>query len=340
MLRRKRFWLGLTISLTFLTVFLVRTDFGEIYDAFKVADYRLALAAVPLYFAGFWLRSLRWRLLLRPVGDVSTARLYPVVLIGLMTNNVVPGRIGELVRAYLVGQRESLSKSAALGTVAVDRIFDGLTLVAILAAVTAFSGAGAAVQGIGALTALVFAGGTAVLVALAFSPARARHLVLSLAAFLPDRVTARVENLIDAFLSGLVAIRSPMVMLQAALLSLASWLVEAAMYWLVGLAFDLDVGFHVYLLIAAAANLALTILPSPGGIGPFELATQRVLAFFSVGSAASSAYAIVLHVLLLGPVIIVGFSLLWLARLSLNDILGISRPPPAEPLPLTEGALE
>jgi len=327
LLRRKRFWFGLIISLTFLAVFLNRTDFGEIRDAFRGVDYALALVAVPLYFVGFWLRAIRWRLLLRPVANVSTLRLYPVVLIGLMANNVAPARVGELVRAYIVGERESLSKSTVLGTIAIDRAFDGLTLVAILGLVTAFAGADAAVQAIGVGTALTFAAATVVLVALAYSPVRARRLILGYARILPDRIEEKVEGLLDSFLSGLVVIRSPLVLLQAAVASVASWLVEGSMYWLVGEAFGLDVGFHVYLLILAASNLALSILASPGGVGPFETAAQAVLIFFNVAKGPASAYAIALHVLLLAPVIIVGFVLLWMTQFTLNDILGVSPRP-------------
>ena len=70
MLRRKRFWLGLIISLVFLGFFLVRTDFGEIWDAFAGANYLMALAAVPLYFVSFWIRTMRWHFLIRPVIDI------------------------------------------------------------------------------------------------------------------------------------------------------------------------------------------------------------------------------------------------------------------------------
>jgi uncharacterized membrane protein YbhN (UPF0104 family) len=107
----------------------------------------------------------------------------------------------------------------------------------------------------------------------------------------------------------------------------ASWLLEASMYYVIGQAFDLDAGFHVYILIVAAANLALSILASPGGVGPFELATKQVLVSFSVADATAAACALALHALLLGPVIIVGFALLWLTQLSLSQILGGPRDP-------------
>ncbi|HEU0072722.1 MAG TPA: lysylphosphatidylglycerol synthase transmembrane domain-containing protein [Dehalococcoidia bacterium] len=327
-LRRKRFWLGVLISAVFLAFFLVRTDISEIREAFSGADYLLAAAAVPIYFVGYWLRAMRWGLLLRPVANVVTARLYPVVLIGLMSNNVAPMRIGELVRAFLVGQRESISKSAAFGTIAVDRTFDGLTLVAVLGVVTALSDTDAGRQSLGIGAALLFVAGTAVLVGLAFSPLRVRNLLLRVARFLPERLSSKAEEALDAFLSGLAAIRSPGVLVIAAGVSLASWLVEASMYYVVGEAFHLGVGFDVYLIIAAAANLALSIFASPGGVGPFELATREVLVLYNVSSASASAYAIALHALLLVPVIVVGFVLLWSMHMSLRQLLGIPDEPP------------
>ncbi len=326
MLRSKRFWFGLLISVGFLAFFLYRTDFNGIWEAFKGADYALALAAVPLYFLGFWIRTMRWRVLMKHVKDLPTLRLYPVVLIGLMANNVMPARVGELVRAYLVGERENVSKSAALGTIAVDRIFDGLTLVAILAGVTAFSGTDAKIRDIGFGTGVVFLAGTIVLGALAFSPDKARGLALRLLNMLPHGLEEKIEGILDNFLEGLQSLRSPPVVVTAAVLSMASWSVETLMYYFVGQAFHLHVGFEIYFLIAAAANLALSVLASPGGVGPFEVTTQAVLIdIYGVSQQAASAYALALHALLLGPVIIVGLFLLWSTQMSLSEIMGIRK---------------
>jgi uncharacterized protein (TIRG00374 family) len=324
MLRRKRFWLGLAISGVFLAFFLARTDFDEIRDAFRGADYALAFAAIPIYFAGYWLRALRWRLLLKPVAEIPTARLYPVVVVGLMTNNIAPMRVGELVRAYLTGEREAISKTTAFGTIAVDRAFDGLTLVAILGAVTTLSGTDAGRQSLGIGAALLFIAGTGALAGLAFSPVRVRGLLLRLAAFAPARLAAKAEEALDRFLTGLAALRSARVLLLAAAASAASWVVEASMYYVVGEAFHLGVGFDVYLIVVAAANLALSIFASPGGVGPFELATQQVLVLYSVSNAAASAYAIALHALLLAPVVLAGWVMLWSMHFTLRELMGIS----------------
>jgi uncharacterized protein (TIRG00374 family) len=282
---------------------------------------------MPLYFAGYWFRAYRWRLLLSPIRAIPTARLYPVVLIGLMSNNIAPARIGELVRAYLVGQREGIDKSAAFGTIALDRLFDGLTLVAILGVMVLLSGADTGVKSLGLGAAAIFVVGASVLVAMAMSPTKVRGWLLSLVHLLPDAIAARVESLLDSFLSGLAGVRSPSILVLGGLASLASWLLEASMYYVVGEAFHLDVGFDAYLVVVSAANLALSVFASPGGVGPFEVTTREVLIFFDVGGAAASAYAIALHALLLAPVILVGALLIWASRVSMHELMGIPNTP-------------
>jgi uncharacterized protein (TIRG00374 family) len=242
-----------------------------------------------------------------------------------MTNNVAPARVGELVRAYMLGEREQMNKSTALGTIAVDRAFDGLTLVAILGIVTAFSDVDSHIKQIGILTALLFAVAAAALVLLAMSPRQARGFLQRLINLFPERLALRATEMLDAFLMGLIAIRNPLALTQAAVASFASWFVEGSMYYVIGEAFNLGVDFHVYLIIVAGANLALSVFQTPGGIGPFEVATREVLVFFSVESAAASAYALALHAILLVPVIAIGIVLLWTTQFSLSQILGVEK---------------
>jgi uncharacterized protein (TIRG00374 family) len=341
MLRRKRVWFGLIITVAFLAIFLARTDFGDIREAFAGANYALALAAIPIYFVGYWFRAWRWSLLLGPVKQVPVRRLYPIVLIGLMSNNIAPARIGELVRSYLVGEREGISKSTAFGTIAIDRAFDGLTLVAMLGVVTALTGADVGVRGLGVGAALIFFAGTAALVAMAMSPSLVRGWLSIFFRMLPSKLGEKAENVIDAFLGGLVVIRSPGILLLAFAASLASWLIEAGMYYVVGEAFHLDAGFDAYLIATAAANLALSVFASPGGVGPFEVTTREVLVFFGVGGAAASAYALALHAILLAPVIAAGLVLVWLSGVSMRQLMGIPDNPQATaplPRPAAEGS--
>ena len=331
MLRSRQVWIGFAISVIFLGLFFYQTDIADIWEAFKEANYAIALASLPVYFAGIWVRTIRWQYLLRPIVRVSTARLYPVVIIGLMANNLIPARAGELVRAYILGEREKVSKDESLGTIAVDRLFDGLTLVPMLLIVVAFVGSSEQfplpavdwtinlVQ-LAVVMSVLFGGALALLVVLAFSLAarnKADELITKLT---PERFKSSVEGLAHSFFDGLNALRSPVDMSVAWVMSAISWLLEATMYYLVGIAFGIDVGFEHYLLATAAANLAIAVLASQGGIGPFELVTKQTFIAAGVATGGAEAYAIGLHALVLLPVIVLGLYFLGTMNLSLGEM--------------------
>ena len=350
MLRSRRVWIGIAISLLFLALFLYRTDFGEIRDAFADANYAIAFASLPVYFLGIWVRTIRWQYLLRPIARISTPRLYPVVIIGLTANNLIPARAGELVRAYILGERERVSKAAALGTIAVDRLFDGLTLIPMLVITAAFVGGREQFQanlllfdftvdfeGLAIIMAALFGLALAVLFVLAFSEAWRQRTDRLITALTPERFRPSIEGMAHSFFDGLRSLRSPVDMGVAWVMSTVSWVLEATMYYLVGLAFNIDVGFHYYLLVTAAANLAIAVLASQGGIGPFEFVTKQTFIAAGVSSSAATAYAIGLHALVLLPVIAVGLYFLGTMGLSLGDMFRRSTatgPPEAVPTPL------
>jgi uncharacterized protein (TIRG00374 family) len=330
----------MVVSLVFIGLFVRSTDFGEVKTAFEDANPWIALAALPIYFAGLWVRTIRWQYLLRPVKRVTTLRLYPVVIIGLMANNLIPARAGELARAYVLGEREKISKTTSLGTIAVDRLFDGVTLIPMMLIVAAFAGRDTtfpvgfgrrlSFAGLGAVMAVLFGVALAVLFYLALSDRGRRFLHRSVHRFAPAKLKPKVEELLHSFFEGLHALRSPADLGVAWLMSLVSWTLEATMYYVVALAFGIHEGFHIFLLLTAAANLAIAIVASQGGIGPFELVVSRTVAVGSVSQELGSAYAIGLHALLLIPIVVIGLALMWSMNLTLGQMLKSSR---KEPIP-------
>jgi hypothetical protein len=319
------------VSALFLGLFVYNTDFGEIRDAFRHANYAIAAASLPVYFAGVWLRTVRWQYLLRPVARVPASRLYPVVIIGLMANNLIPARAGELVRAWVLGERERVSKAASLGSIAVDRLFDGLTLIPMLVIFVPFVEGGEEyplpvvdwtidlVQ-LGIVMAALFGAGFVVLYVLAFSERWAARVDGWIMRLTPARLRPSLEGLLHSFLQGLHSLRSPGRMAAAWVMSTGSWLLEATMYYLVGIAFDIHAGFEVYLVATAAANLAIAIIASSGGIGPFELVVKQTFIAAGATASAATAYAIGLHALVLLPVIALGLYFLSTMGLSFGEM--------------------
>jgi hypothetical protein len=322
----------MAVSLVLVGLFVRSIDFAEVRRAFGEANYALVLLCLPVYAASVWLRTLRWQYILRPVKRVSARRLFPVVIIGLMANNLIPARAGELVRAYVLGQREKISKATSLGTIAVDRVFDGITLVPMLLIVAAFVGGGISfpvgfgkslsLAGLGIVMAVLFGAALALLLYVTLSERGRLLLQETVRRLVPSRLRPGIENLLQSFTEGLHALRSPIDLALAAVMSFLSWILEAGMYYLVAVAFGIHEGFYVAVLLMAACNLAMAVVASQGGIGPFELVVSRVLVWFGVTGDVAGAYAIGLHALWFFPIVALGLYYVWSTNVTLGEAFG------------------
>ena len=332
MLLTRQFWLGLTVSAGFLFLFLWKLDFERIWKELQDANYAYFGPAVLVYFCAFGFRSVRWRYLLLHLKPVPATRLYPIVSIGYLANNILPVRLGELVRAHFLGEKEGITKASALSTIAVERVFDGLTLLLFVAVVFPFlpwtdvlkNDAGAVNVlwvATSVLIALMFIVGFLVLFLFATSPPLARRLARIVTSVSPRGLRPKAESLIYLLVEGLGALRSPRKLLLIALLSVPVWLTEAAMYYILALSFDLDVGFEVILVVTATSNLATAIPSSIGGIGPFELVAKSTLVAFGVGAESAVAYAFFVHIMALWlPVNVLGLLFLWKENISVTQL--------------------
>ena len=346
MLLTQRFWLGLIVTVGLLFLFAWKVDFGETGRELKEANYAYFLPAVLVYFCALAVRSLRWRYLMLHLKPISTQRLFPVVAMGYLANNILPIRLGELVRAHFLGERENISRASALATIVVERVFDGITLLVFAAVIWPFlpwtdalrtdSGSlNATWIGLSILVAVLFIAGFLVLVMLATSPGTGRRLVRAVTALCPRRVRPKVEGFIYLLIDGLGAFRSPHQLFLISVLSLPVWLIEAGAYYIVSLSFDLDQPFQVILLVTATSNLATAIPSSMGGIGPFELVAKSTLVAFGVGVEAAAAYSFFVHILALWlPVNLLGLFFLGKENMSLGQLArgrGINMSPVAQP---------
>jgi uncharacterized protein (TIRG00374 family) len=345
-----RFWLGLGFSAIFLLILVLNVDLHEISVALGEANYIYVVPAIGIYFVAAYFRSLRWQFLLSPLRWLPVHRLYPVVIIGYMANNLLPARLGELVRSYYLAQRENVSGSSALATIAVERIYDGLALLAlavlsgpILLLLGVFDSAS---EGYRTTAIAVTVGMVAifltvlVVLTLATLPGFMQVVAVALKA-VPERFRPRAGELVLRFIEGLGVLNSPRKHLWLFILSLPVWLMEAAMYLLVAYSFGIDTFFDsfwifllVTLLLTTTSNLATALPASIGGIGPFEVVAQQSLVIVGVGASIAAIYAGFLHLVALWlPVNLVGLVLLWKHNLSLKKLVNIERqnhPGPAQ----------
>ncbi|MBI2863321.1 MAG: flippase-like domain-containing protein [Chloroflexi bacterium] len=321
---RKRIWLPILVSAFFLVWLFRGTNLQQMAAAFAGADYKWIVPAVGIYFVGVWFRAWRWQVLLSPFKAIPAARLFSVTVIGYMANDVLPARLGELVKTYILGEKEGISKSSILATVAIERMFDGLALVSFMAVIMLFvplSDQLRWLQSVLQLSAAFFGGFLVVLLMVASSKRLTLGLVRVVLRFLPARVSGKAETILGLFIEGLAALQSPRRLALVFLTSLLAWLAEAAMYYMVMFAFEFRQDFHVLVLATSTANIGITIPSLPGGIGPFEAVASKTLMSFRVGQDVATAYSIVLHAALLLPPVLLGFFYLWRENLSLEKIV-------------------
>ncbi len=308
MLKSKRVWLGIILSLVLVVYVFYQTDPSKIWDALRQAQYVYLIPALALYFIGVGVRAIRWHFLLRDIKPIPTASLFRTVVIGYMANDILPARMGELVRAFVLGHQEHISKASTLVTIVIERIFDGLTMLTFIVAASFllhFDDPELAMRV--RLVSVVFIAAILALAFLAGMPRRIERITDSFIRRLPAQFQSRAMRLARSFIAGLGVLRSPRDSFAVFAFSILAWLCETGMYAVLALGFGISLRFEVYLLAAAFANL-VTIAPStPGYVGVFDAPIIYILIMFGVEQNLATSYTIVLHAALILPVTLLGF---------------------------------
>ncbi len=315
-MKKWQFWLGVVISAVFLWLVLKDLDFSAFWVEVQHANYWWLIPGVAVYMLAVWVRAWRWHYLLRPLKAIPTNKMFPIVAIGYMGNNIYPARAGEVLRAVVLKRREGVAISASLATIIVERIFDGVVMLGFifinlneLARLTGGSGvaSGLSIEQIAFWGSLVFFGALLVFLLAAMFPAVSESLLDWVATHLtPERFRSQLKETGSRFLGGLESLRSPLEILMVFLTSVLIWLLETGKYWLVMHAFNFQVSFFALMLMNGVVNLATTIPSAPGYLGTFDAPGIAVLEAYGVPTAIASSYTFVLHIALWLPITALG----------------------------------
>lgn len=308
-MKRWQFWLGIAVSAVFLLWALQGLDLKQVFQYLQHGQYLWLVPSVAVYFLAVVVRTWRWDYLLRPLKRISLRRLFPVVVIGYMGNNIFPFRIGELLRAYVLKRNEEVSISSSLATIVVERIFDGLTmLLFVFIALPTVPSLPAELRAIVILGGVIFLGALVMFLFLAAKPAAAARLYNPLIThLLPQRYGVKLRGFIERFMLGLAALRDARQVFMIFLTSVLIWLLETVKYWFVMHAFEMDLDFFTLMLMNGIVNLSTTLPAAPGYIGTFDAPGIAVLVGFGVVRELATAYTLVLHAALWLPITLLGF---------------------------------
>lgn len=314
--------IGLIISAVFLFLAFRKVDPVELKSVLEHADYIYLVPVVFLALMSLILRVFRWRYLLRPVRELPFGSVFSATAIGLMANNVLPARLGELIRAYVIGKREKISKSASFATVIVARIFDGLTILSFLAAVFifyAFSLPGW-LQKAAILTLTLYLLAIVVLVLLKTRTRMVLRVVSYILGPFPKKLGARILSVLDSFAAGLGILHSVREILYSAVLSILIWVPNIVIIYFLLHSFGIYLPFFASVVLLVVIVIGVTIPSAPGYVGTIQYATVAGLALFSVPKSQALSFSLVYHAAVFLPITITGFICLVVAGFSLKEL--------------------
>ncbi|HTX78211.1 MAG TPA: lysylphosphatidylglycerol synthase transmembrane domain-containing protein [Longilinea sp.] len=313
-MKRWQFWVGLLISVGFLYFALRNQNLGAVWQALQTANYWWLLPGVAVYFLAVWVRAWRWHYLLRPLKNIPTRTMFPIVAIGYMGNNIYPARAGEVLRAVVLKHREGVSISASLATIIVERVFDGVVMLAFvflnlseLANLKTDSGFIGDIQSLAVWGAAIFVGVLLVFLLAAMFPRvteRVANWVVD--RLVPARFQEPVRSFTLRFLTGLESLHSPQEALMVFITSFIIWLLETGKYWFVMHAFPFRVSFFALMLMNGIVNLATTLPSAPGYVGTFDAPGIALLEAYGVVPEVATGYTLVLHAALWLPITLLG----------------------------------
>jgi uncharacterized protein (TIRG00374 family) len=248
--------------------------------------------------------------------------------IGFMANNLLPLRAGEFARAFATGRLVGMPASTAFSTIAVERVFDGVVILLMLAAGIAapgFPGVTVKDTPLGTVAAVFAAGflaALALLAVLARRPPRLLELLHRvLRGLLPERTARKAIALLDNLVGGLSALRRGRDFTRVLAWSLVVWLVNAGSYFLAFRAFGLDaVPASGALVLQGIVALGVAVPSTPGFVGVFEAGCVLTLGVYGIAGSAAAAFAIAVHLAWFIPITALGLWALARAGLSFHEI--------------------
>lgn len=317
------FGLGLSAVLIWLSVRSL--DPGEVLRALAGANWLWFVPICGLTLLAFYIRAVRWGWLLKSVKAVPVSSLYSATMIGFMANNLLPARVGELVRPWALGASEKISRSSVFATVIVERVVDMFCILVFLGVVLLLHPAPPVIQkaGLGALGVNLL-----VLVALVLierNPAQADRLAEWCARTLPPAIGRRVASLLRNFARGLGVLRYGPGLFWVTVYSLLLFLVTALGLAACMAAFALEVPWYAGLVMLVVTSFGIMVAPTPGYLGAIQYACVLGLSLFGIERTIAFSFSLYYHLTQFLPITLVGLYFLGRQGLSLGQMAAASR---------------
>jgi uncharacterized protein (TIRG00374 family) len=310
---------GMLISALLITLVARTVDFDKVASALRAADFRLIFVAVGVHMLAMLVRSVLWRRLL--AAEASTGTLFKASIVGFAVSYILPLRIGEVARAYLLARWRSIPYGTSFASLVAERVLDGLAVGAIILAALLFVAAPPYVLALALIVGCVFGGLGLALIVMSWRAGTIVAVASSLGRWLPTRARKTGLRLAHGFADGLRPLRDWRALPWIFGLCVVGWLGQFAVFYLIMAALAIPASLPDALLTGGVANFA-TLLPSaPGSVGTYDAAIVKLLSDVDgIALDQAAAYALTVHVVVVVPIVLLGAFIMWRSRLTLSQM--------------------
>ncbi len=321
-------WIGLTILLGFCVWAFVYYDFSAVVSALAAADWRLILVAIVCHVLLLYFTVFKWRFFFGSSHKVSFYDLSMAAFAASTFNMIMPARVGGLIQAWLLGHKASISKSTALGTVALVHLMDLITVVAVGLLVFLFldvppekGNYWVSLQKAG----IIFSSCFLFIVLILFFFRKNKKFVevfKRTALFLaPERFKLRVREAIERFLKGFGVLNETRYLLTILLLSFIFWCLTAITIVIFLKAFGVGNIQLITPFFILVAQMVGFLIPAPAGIGPYHAATVISLSFYGITGELALSIAILMHTIMFVTNTLPGLLYLWHENIQIGTLV-------------------
>ncbi|MGI8907124.1 MAG: lysylphosphatidylglycerol synthase transmembrane domain-containing protein [Candidatus Sumerlaeaceae bacterium] len=331
--------IGVLLSALFLYIAMREVKMAELWAAVRTFNWWWAIPFLAINFLSLWIRAWRWKYLMAPTAQLGTGRLFSPMMVGFAINSLLPARAGEFARAYVLGKKEKLPYTSVFATIVVERIFDSLTLLLLLAYVFAtiqfdpsieFKYKQVTISGesLKHMSANITKGFLVMLAAALLLLWPAARMRMQLWAenwpYAPRRFRVKIAAMIGTFAEGFASLKSgriiAIVLVQSMLVWVTiAWSFQIMPYGIQGMK-TMDITQATALVVISC--IAIIIPAAPGYWGLMELGIVFGLKILGIESDPSRAiaYALLIHGLQYFPIVAVGLYFLWREQVTIGEI--------------------
>jgi len=300
---KTRLIIGTAIGLLLLALVLLRVDLRQMMETLTAADYVYLLPALVAQMGFFLVKALRWTYLFPSDRRIPFHTLFSATLIGYFGNQIIGASSGELLRSIVLGQKESWSKSATLGTIFVEKMWDILVLCLFLFAILWAIPLPPLVQTVGQASLLILVLGGLIVVLLLSRGDWATKMLGVIANKLSERLAQRLVGMLQRFTVGVQAMREWRRSILALFLTVPMWLLLAVSFYFLGQAALISLGLSSYVFPVVVIALAASIPNPPWNVGMLELLSITTLGVLGVASSQALAFVVLMRVMRLVPIV-------------------------------------